>query len=64
MLTKNSGQAFIYVLKGEIEIITEDNKYKLSQGDSFYYYSGLKNDMRNINCSESEIIWLVTTAIF
>lgn len=49
------GQEFIYVLKGELEIILDDKKIVLEPGDSFYFSSRIPHALRAIK-EEAEFL--------
>lgn len=45
----HEGEEFIYVLKGEVEILYGDESHKLKEGDSIYYDSIVPHLVRSLN---------------
>jgi len=61
IMTSNfPGQEFCFILKGKFEIAFEDKKYKLNEGDGFYFNSNEYHLFKNISNKEAEIIWIIT----
>jgi transcriptional regulator with XRE-family HTH domain len=57
------GQSFYYVLKGRISINTESQDFSLKDGDSFYFNSGYKHNIKNIGKTEAMLLWISTNPI-
>lgn len=59
----HEGEEFIYVLKGEIEIIYGKEQYKLNAGDSIYYDSVVPHHVHAFGEHEARILAVVYTPI-
>ncbi len=60
----HSGEEFIFVLEGKLEIQIENKVYNLDEGDSFYFKSTLKHKFRNSGDTLARAIWVVTPPTF
>lgn len=60
VMIEHKGQEFIYLIRGKIKISLEGKEFELEQGDSFYYDSSIKHEVKNINDSLSSLIWIIT----
>ncbi|MGB6117413.1 MAG: MerR family transcriptional regulator [Mesorhizobium sp.] len=62
---EHEGEEFMHVLKGEIEIVLDgDRFFRLHAGDSFYFESRRPHSWRNASESETVLIWINTPASF
>lgn len=59
MTTNNPGQEFCFVLKGNFEVVLNAKKYKLNEGDSFYFISNQPHLFTNINDAQAQLLWVV-----
>ncbi len=60
----HEGEEFLYVLKGELEIGLHGQKYRLKQGDSFYFESATPHHWKNPGRKETWVIWVNTPPTF
>ncbi len=61
IMTSNfPGQEFCFVLKGSFEVLIDNNKYNLSEGDGFYFNSNKSHLFKNISGDKAEILWIIT----
>jgi quercetin dioxygenase-like cupin family protein len=60
IMTIHPGQEFCHVIEGSIEFLLDEKKYRLNQGDSFYFNASVSHSAKNINNGRSEIIWIIT----
>ncbi len=58
--SSHEGEEFIYVLKGDIEIIYGKEKYALSAGDSIYYDSVIPHHLHAVN-DDAQILAVLYT---
>lgn len=58
--THGGGQEFGYVLKGELDLMVEDNRYKLKEGDSFYFNSTRSHGYSNNSDEVTEVLWVIS----
>lgn len=58
--SSHEGEEFIYVLKGDIEIIYGKEKYELSAGDSIYYDSVVPHHLHAVN-DDAQILAVIYT---
>lgn len=60
----HGAEEMIYVIKGVIEVVVEEDIYVLNSGDSLYILSNLKHTIRNVSEMEAEIISCISPAIY
>ena len=58
------GEEFLYVLKGEFQILLRGEKHALKPGDSFYFESAVPHQWANPGRSETWVIWVNTPPTF
>ena len=61
---QHSGEEVGYLIAGEIELIVDDQTYKLSAGDSFVFRSELPHHYRNVGAERASIFWVNTPPTF
>ena len=59
MTPKNPRQEFCFVLKGSFEVLLNEEKYQLNEGDSFYFYSDRNHLFTNISNEKAKLLWVV-----
>jgi transcriptional regulator with XRE-family HTH domain len=60
----HEGEEFIYVLRGDLEIAIQSEKYRLKPGDSFYFESATPHRWRNPGRRETWVLWVNTPPTF
>jgi len=60
----HEGEEFIYVLRGEMEISVDGERYLLKTGDSFYFESATPHRWRNPGRKETLLLWVNTPPTF
>ncbi len=60
LIDNHHGQAFCYIINGNIEITLKTRKYLLKKGDCFYYNSFDDHLINNVNDNVSKMIWIIT----
>lgn len=60
----NIGQEFIYVVKGKIKLILDQNEYIAEEGDSLYFDSSIPHRWENPGPETVEGIWVGTPPTF
>jgi DNA-binding transcriptional MerR regulator/quercetin dioxygenase-like cupin family protein len=58
------GEEFIYVLRGELEIVLDGEEYRLKPGDSFYFESAMPHRWKNPGRNETWVLWVNTPPTF
>ena len=58
------GEEFLFVLKGELQILLRGEEYRLRRGDSFYFESSIPHKWVNPGRSETWILWVNTPPTF
>jgi quercetin dioxygenase-like cupin family protein len=53
-------EKFIYMLKGEIELITADKTYNLKKGETLYFNSNTHHYIKNTGKDEAQAICVIT----
>ena len=54
----HEGQEFGYVLEGELLLIIDNKKYKVKEGETFYYDSIKNHYLRNVKDKICKVIWV------
>lgn len=54
----HEGQEFGYVLEGELLLIIDNKKYKVKEGETFYYDSTKNHYLKNIKDKICKVIWV------
>ena len=60
----HEGEEFIYVLKGDLEISLNQERYRLKPGDSFYFESAMPHSWKNPGRRETWLLWVNTPPTF
>lgn len=60
----HEGEEFLFVLKGQLDISLEGERYELRGGDSFYFQSKTQHHWRNPGKNETLILWINTPPTF
>jgi DNA-binding transcriptional MerR regulator/quercetin dioxygenase-like cupin family protein len=60
----HEGEEFIYVLRGDLEITVDGERYRLRPGDSFYFESATPHRWRNPGRKETLLLWVNTPPTF
>ena len=60
----HEGEEFIYVLRGDLEITVDGEKYRLKPGDSFYFESATPHRWKNPGRRETLLLWVNTPPTF
>ncbi|HVI78275.1 MAG TPA: cupin domain-containing protein [Candidatus Acidoferrum sp.] len=60
----HDGEEFIYVLRGDLEIIVDGEEHRLKPGDSFYFESTTPHRWRNPGRRETWLLWVNTPPTF
>ena len=60
----HEGEEFMYILRGDLEITVEGEKYRLKPGDSFYFESATPHRWKNPGRKETWILWVNTPPTF
>lgn len=58
------GEEFGYVLQGEVEIVTLQERYRLKQGESFSIDGKKQHTIKNLQKGESKVLWVTTPSNF
>lgn len=60
----HQGEEFLYVLRGELEIAFDGERYRLRPGDSFYFDSSTPHRWSNPGQRETWVLWINTPPTF
>ncbi|HVI10778.1 MAG TPA: cupin domain-containing protein [Candidatus Binatia bacterium] len=60
----HEGEEFLYVLRGELAITLQNERYRLKSGDSFYFESATPHHWKNPGRSEALVLWVNTPPTF
>jgi len=53
---QHEGEEFVYVLKGDIEVVVGDHVNRLRKDDSLHFNSAIRHKMRNVGKDTAELI--------
>ncbi len=56
---QHEGEEFVYVLKGEIEVVVGDNINSLAEGESLHFNSGIQHKLRNVSPETAEFLVVI-----
>ena len=57
---KHPGEELIYVIKGKIQVMIENEAYILEEGDSLHFHGELRHTIKNITDGEVELLSVIT----
>lgn len=60
----HEGEEFLFVLSGVLDLIVDDTKYSLQEGDSFYFESSTPHRWANTAKKEAVVLWVNTPPTF
>lgn len=60
----HEGEEFMYILRGDLEITVEGERYRLKPGDSFYFESATPHRWKNPGRKETLVLWVNTPPTF
>ncbi|MFZ1007809.1 MAG: cupin domain-containing protein [Candidatus Sulfotelmatobacter sp.] len=60
----HEGEEFLYLLRGQLTIMLENEEYRLKAGDSFYFESATPHHWRNPGRAETWVLWVNTPPTF
>lgn len=60
LYSHGGGQEFGFVVTGELDLMVDDNVFKLRKGDSFYFDSTRPHGYVNNGDEVSEVIWVIS----
>jgi DNA-binding transcriptional MerR regulator/quercetin dioxygenase-like cupin family protein len=60
----HEGEEFLYLLRGELQIVLEEQEYRLKPGDSFYFESAVPHYWKNPSQTEAWVLWINTPPTF
>lgn len=60
----HEGEEFLYVLRGQLTIMLENEEYRLKAGDSFYFESATPHHWKNPGRAETWVLWVNTPPTF
>jgi transcriptional regulator with XRE-family HTH domain len=59
-LYNHEGEEFLLILKGKAEVILEDERFPLEEGDAVYFDSSLKHRLLSFDGNEVQVLAIVT----
>lgn len=61
---RHEGEEIGYVLQGEMELTVDGTRYRLGEGDSFFFKSTLNHGYRNAGDTALSVLWINTPPTF
>ena len=58
---KHEGEEFLYVLKGQVEVMVGENKNLLKKGETLHFDSGIIHKLRNLSDEEAKLLAVIYT---
>ncbi|NIE86058.1 MULTISPECIES: XRE family transcriptional regulator [unclassified Burkholderia] len=63
-VASNTGEQFLYVIRGEIALTLDGRTFTLKQGDTAHYEANVTHAWRNVAAEESWMVWVGTPRLF
>lgn len=60
LVSPHSGEEFIYVLDGTLEVLLNETTYLLTSGDSIYFQANQTHAWKNTGSEECHALWVTT----
>lgn len=58
---RHEGEEFIYVLKGQVEVMVGENQNILKRGQTLHFDSGIAHKLRNLSKEETQLLVVLYT---
>jgi quercetin dioxygenase-like cupin family protein len=58
---RHEGEEFIYVLKGEVEVIVGENPNHLKKNGTLHFNSGITHKLRNLSDEDAKLLVVLYT---
>jgi quercetin dioxygenase-like cupin family protein len=58
---RHEGEEFIYVLKGQVEVMVGENQNILKRGQTLHFDSGIPHKLRNLGDEEAKLLVVLYT---
>jgi transcriptional regulator with XRE-family HTH domain len=58
---RHEGEEFVYVIKGEIEVIVGENQHLLKKEETLHFDSGMAHKLRNLTEEEAKLLVVIYT---
>jgi quercetin dioxygenase-like cupin family protein len=58
---RHEGEEFLYVLKGQIEVVVGENQNLLKKGETLHFNSGITHKLRNLSDEEAKLLVVIYT---
>jgi len=58
---KHEGEEFLYVLKGQVEVMVGESQNLLKKGETFHFDSGIIHKLRNLSDEEAKLLIVIYT---
>ncbi|MBZ4661987.1 MAG: Cupin 2, conserved barrel domain protein [Thermotoga sp.] len=55
----HEGSEFGFVIQGRIDLYLDDKRYRLKEGDCFYYKAGKKHYVKNSGKKKAVLLWIM-----
>ncbi|MEJ2700388.1 MAG: cupin domain-containing protein [Desulfuromonadales bacterium] len=59
-LYNHEGEEFLLILKGKAEVLLENERFTLEEGDAVYFDSSLKHRLLSLDGKEVQVLAIVT----
>jgi len=58
IVTSSSGEEFVLLLNGSMELMLDGKTYELKEGDNIYFNSSVPHSFRNISNAPTKVLWV------
>src|SRR5512139_2373008 len=58
---RHEGEEFIYVLKGEVEVIVGENPNRVKKSETLHFNSGITHKLRNVSDEDAKLLVVLYT---
>lgn len=60
IMKEHTGQGFLSVIEGKLQMTLGNNEYVLDKGDHFYFNTNTKHSLKNTGRAAASVIWVIT----
>ncbi len=63
-MTSYNGEEFGYVLKGVVDLVIENKRYRVKAKETFYVDGSRSHTLVNPGAKEAQVLWITTPPMF
>jgi uncharacterized cupin superfamily protein len=58
---RHEGEEFVYIIKGEVEVIVGEDQHLLKKEETLHFDSGMAHKLRNLTEEEAKLLVVIYT---